>query len=79
MAIKTIPNIGIAADNTITIPSYSIVSEIGADKKVLCAMLKLNNAHILACSVKATCGCEQEKTIDQLQKSIDKLVLNMLL
>ena len=74
MAIKTIHNIGIAADNTITIPSYSIVSEIGADKKVLCAMLKLNNAHILACSVKATCGCEEEKTIDQLQKSIDKLV-----
>lgn len=74
MAIKTIPNIGIATDNTITIPSYSIVSEIGADKKVLCAMLKLNNAHILACSVKATCGCEEEKTIDQLQKSIDKLV-----
>lgn len=75
MAQKTINNIGRLSERTVKLNTTEIVELIGDNKKVVTAILKLNNATISTeSSVTSNCGCAAEKEIDRILPCNNKTV-----
>ena len=66
MSKKTIENIGFSQNNLISVVTGKISDAIGVNKKILNAVLIINQAKTVKGNVNAVCGCEETKTIDEV-------------
>ena len=75
MAQKTINNIGELSENKIKLNTTDVVRLIGENKKIVTAILKLDNATISGeCSVTSDCGSSKGKEIDRVLACEEKTV-----
>ncbi len=78
MSKKIIENIGFSQNNLISVVTGKISDAIGVNKKILNAVLIINQAKTVKGNVNAVCGCEETKTIDEVfSRNNYKLYINV--